>query len=221
MSISPLLDRRGGITHFIAIKLDISDRKRSEVQRYMLAQAVESSSELVAMTDPDLRITFANRALIHALGYSKEKELIGKNIAAIMSPNNAPELFPEIAKGTMEGGVWRGECLHLRADGTDYPISLSTNIVKDSAGRNLGTLGIAQDITARKQFPAKNSDIEVLRFVLVAHGEEVSCKEAFVCNRRVRRIHALPPVVDKLGCSRKRPRSKGGVSSAGYPITGS
>ena len=32
------------------------------------------------------------------------------------------------------------------------------------------------------QFPAKNSDIEVLRFLLVAHGEEVSCEEAFVCN---------------------------------------
>jgi hypothetical protein len=34
-------------------------------------------------------------------------------------------------------------------------------------------------------FPAKNSDIEVLRFFLVSHGEEVSGKEAFVCNRRV------------------------------------
>jgi hypothetical protein len=35
-------------------------------------------------------------------------------------------------------------------------------------------------------FAAKNSDIEILRFILVAHGKEVSCEEAFVCNRRVR-----------------------------------
>src|ERR1022692_3383017 len=42
-------------------------------------------------------------------------------------------------------------------------------------------------------FPAKNSGIEVLRFIPVAHGEEVSCEEAFVCNRRVRQIHAMPP----------------------------
>ena len=34
-------------------------------------------------------------------------------------------------------------------------------------------------------FPAKNSDIEVLRFFQVPHGEEVSGEEAFVCNRRV------------------------------------
>jgi hypothetical protein len=34
-------------------------------------------------------------------------------------------------------------------------------------------------------FPAKNSDIEVFRFFLVPHGEEVSGEEAVVCNRRV------------------------------------
>jgi len=36
--------------------------------------------------------------------------------------------------------------------------------------------------------PAKNSDIEVFRFFLVAHGEELSCEEAFVCNWRVSRF---------------------------------
>src|SRR5215831_3220660 len=34
-------------------------------------------------------------------------------------------------------------------------------------------------------FPAKNSDIEVLRFFLVLDGEEVRGEKAFVCNRRV------------------------------------
>jgi len=41
-------------------------------------------------------------------------------------------------------------------------------------------------------FPAKNSDIEVLRFFLVAHGEEVSCDEAFVHNRYVKQILSCP-----------------------------
>jgi hypothetical protein len=57
--------------------------------------------------------------------------------------------------------------------------------------------GIVTGIVWLDHFPAKNSDVEVLRFVLVAHREEVSCEEAFVRNRRVRPIHALPPVVDK------------------------
>jgi two-component system cell cycle sensor histidine kinase/response regulator CckA len=155
MTIAPVQDRKGEITHYIAIKLDISERRRAEEQHYMLAQAVESSSELIAMTDSELRITFVNRALLHALRYSEEKDLIGKNIAAIMSPNNAPELFTEIATRTMESGEWTGECLHMRADRTDFPVLLSTVIIKDQAGCIMGTLGIAQDITDRKKTEGK------------------------------------------------------------------
>jgi hypothetical protein len=46
-------------------------------------------------------------------------------------------------------------------------------------------------------FPAKDSDVEVLRFFLIPHGEEVRDEEAFVCNRCIRQIHAVPPVVGR------------------------
>ena len=146
-----LLDEHANVTRVLGTAQDITQRKRSEEQISMLAGAVESSSELMAMTDLEFRITFVNHALLHALRYSEEKQLLGKNVAVLMSPNNAPELFAEIATRTMGDGVWRGECLHLRADGTDYPILLSTSVVKDKAGRVLGILGIAQDITERKK----------------------------------------------------------------------
>jgi hypothetical protein len=38
-------------------------------------------------------------------------------------------------------------------------------------------------------FSAKNSDVKVLRFFLIPHGEEMRDQEAFVCNRRVGQIH--------------------------------
>jgi hypothetical protein len=44
---------------------------------------------------------------------------------------------------------------------------------------------------------AKNSDVEVLRFLLVLHGEEVRSEEAFVCNWRIRQTHAVSPAVHK------------------------
>ena len=40
-------------------------------------------------------------------------------------------------------------------------------------------------IFRRDHFPAKNSEIEVLRFFLEPDGEEVRREEAFACNRRV------------------------------------
>src|SRR3977135_2284593 len=45
-------------------------------------------------------------------------------------------------------------------------------------------------------FPAKNSDVEGLRFFLIPHGEEMRHEEAFVCNRCIRQIHAVLPAVD-------------------------
>jgi hypothetical protein len=51
------------------------------------------------------------------------------------------------------------------------------------AYRELGDLA---GIVWLDRLPAKNSDIEVFGFVLVANGEELICEEAFVCNWRVK-----------------------------------
>ena len=67
----------------------------------------------------------------------------------------------------------------------------TAGIENDPRIRQLDVAGIIR----LDHFAAKNSDIEVFRFFLVLHGKEVSCEEAFVCNRRVRQIRAVPPVV--------------------------
>ena len=68
--------------------------------------------------------------------------------------------------------------------------------------------GISQlDVTGifwLDDFPAKNSDIEVLRLFLVSYGEEVRSEESFVCNRCIWQIHSEPPVVN----NRMRPESR-------------
>src|ERR1700730_10563365 len=88
----------------------------------------------------------------------------------------------------------------------------TTGIENDPGVSQLDVAGIFR----LDHFPAKNSDVEVLRFFLIPHGEEMRDEEAFVCNRRVRQIHAVPPVVD----NRMRPESpgfKGSHSLAGDP----
>ena len=85
-----------------------------------------------------------------------------------------------------------------------YPVQIRRRFKKDFwLVRSRTTAGIENDpaisqldvagIFRLDQFPAKNSDIEVLRFLLVAHGKKMSCEEAFVCNRRVRYFYAVPP----------------------------
>jgi hypothetical protein len=63
------------------------------------------------------------------------------------------------------------------------------------------------------QLPAKNSDTEVFRFVLVVCGEEVRWENSFVWDRRVRQAHAVLPATNKLGRDRRCLGSIGKVSS--------
>jgi PAS domain S-box-containing protein len=149
MTITPVRRPSGEISHFIAIKLDITERKRTEDRICRLAQAVENSAELIAIADCEGRISFANRALLQATGFG-EHEVVGKLFSVLLSPRNPPALGQEMVASSLLGGGWRGECLHTRKDGSDFPVFLSTGPIKDGQGSLIGVFGIAQDITHRK-----------------------------------------------------------------------
>ncbi|MBZ5529283.1 MAG: PAS domain S-box protein [Acidobacteriia bacterium] len=150
MTLTAVHGQGGEITHFIAIKQDITQRKQAEERAAWLAQVVENSSEMIAIGDSDLRITFANRAYLQALGYS-EKEVLGKLLPSFQSPCNRPSLTEEIETATSEQSGWKGEVLHRRRDGTDFPTLLSTGLLKDNEGHLLGVFGSALDISERKR----------------------------------------------------------------------
>ncbi len=137
----------------IEVVQDITERKRSEERLYLLSQIVERSPELIAIGDPDGRITYANRAFLKAFGYSEE-EILGKHFSCTISPRNPAALLAEIAEGQtkyLEGDGWQGECLRIRRDGTEFPVLLSRGQIKNPEGRAVGTFGVSRDITGRKR----------------------------------------------------------------------
>ena len=149
MTITPVRNGAGQISHFVASKQDVTDRMRTEKRLSLLSQVLESTSEFIGMGDANANITFVNQAWLRALGYS-EQELIGQSFHFVLSPNNPPKLADEITVKTFAGG-WRGECLHRRKDGTDMPVLLSTGLLNDRDGQSVGVFGIARDIAERKQ----------------------------------------------------------------------
>jgi diguanylate cyclase (GGDEF)-like protein/PAS domain S-box-containing protein len=150
MIIAPVRSRGGRITHFIAIKRDVTARRQAEERIRLLAQAIENSPELIGIGDPVGYFTYVNQALLKVLGYAKE-ELIGKHSQAVLSVNNSAALVEEVQSQGFESSGWRGECLLSTRDGTDLPVFLSVSQIKDEEGHSLGTLGIAQIISDRKR----------------------------------------------------------------------
>lgn len=115
----------------------------------LLAHAVESTSELICLTDVNDRFIFANKAFLAAHGYS-EKQVLGKHPNMLRSPNVDAAIARQIWKHTRRGG-WVGELLHRRKDGTEFPIALRISQVKDRKGYVIGLIGVARDISDLKQ----------------------------------------------------------------------
>jgi len=113
----------------------------------MLAHALRSVNECVSITNVDDVILFVNEAFTRTYGYTEE-ELIGKNIGFLRSTDNSSAFVNEILPATLEG-EWKGELLNRRKDGSEFPIYLSTTIIKDKNGNPLGLIGVASDISER------------------------------------------------------------------------
>ncbi len=140
----PWLNTDHKIAGIIAFALDITDVIQSGEKLKMLAQAIESVSECITITDMNDNIIFVNNAFIQTYGYSKE-ELIGKNIN-IVRPQFPHVTYDEILRETLEGG-WKGELINRKKDGTEFPIHLSTSVIKDEKDNPVALIGIVFDIT--------------------------------------------------------------------------
>jgi len=153
---------------------DISERKRAEEEILMLAHSLRSIKECVSITDINDHILFVNESFLRTYGYSEE-ELTGKHIGILMSDKTPSAIISEILPATLKGG-WKGELINKRKDGSEFPIFLSTTIIKDKAGQILGLIGVASDITENKR-----KEEELLHSIKKAE-ESDRLKSAFLAN---------------------------------------
>lgn len=138
-----------GEPHLQVIIQNLEETKRSEQTISMLAHAIRSISECVSITDMEDNIIFVNNAFLNTYQYTEE-ELIGNNIRIIRSNNNLEEVTKEILPKTIKGG-WSGELLNIKKDGTEFPVSISTSVIKDEGENPVALIGITNNITAHKR----------------------------------------------------------------------
>lgn len=122
-----------------------SQRVRDQQRIELISHAVECTTDLICITDLDDRFIFANKAFLDAYGYT-EAEILGQRPTILASSSTSPGVSAEIMSSTRQGG-WRGELFNRRKDGAEFPISLSTSIIRDPLGQPLGLVGVAHDIT--------------------------------------------------------------------------
>ncbi len=105
MSIAPVRNGQGEITHFITLKQDTTNRTRSEELASMLLQAVQSSADLIGIANRAGEFIFANETMVKMAGYHNQ-ERIGMHLGTILSPDNPAAVGQAVStKGFESGGV--------------------------------------------------------------------------------------------------------------------
>lgn len=171
MTITPLFDDKGAITHFIGVKQDITKRKDIENKlresEEKFRSIIENANDGIYLRDLDGVITFANEKFASIHGYSLN-EVIGRKSWEFMHPEDLAEIkdsgeFDKVQSGEFTEGEERGltkdgEVIYL--DIRTAPLKVDSNII--------GVFGIIRDISKRKQYEEKIKESEE-RFKSIAN----------------------------------------------------
>jgi len=149
-TISSVRDEEGNITHFVAIKEDISAQKAAEEQIRKLEQAVEQSANAIVVTSKDGTIEYVNPAFTRLTGYTHE-EAKGQNLRILKSGKHPKTFYTNLWRTVLRGEVWKSEIINKRKDGRLYWEHMTITPVKDADGEITHFVAVKEDITREKE----------------------------------------------------------------------
>ncbi|MFN6461704.1 MAG: PAS domain S-box protein [Nostoc sp. DedVER02] len=150
LSVSPIHDENGKLSHFIGIQTDISHCKQAEASLRRQALTFENMHDGVIITDLTGNIVDWNPAAESIFGYTKA-EILAKHISILHQPEVSTTLSAKILEKIKQQARWSGEIHFLRKDGTKGISKTTVVPLQDEQGEVIATVGINHDITENKR----------------------------------------------------------------------
>jgi PAS domain S-box-containing protein len=149
--ISPVVDETGAITNFVAVKEDITLKKKNEelirLNEKKFKLVFDKSSEALFLTKPDGSIDAANPAACRMFQFTEEEFiLLGRNaILEDFDPHTQ-----NLLKLRKERDIFSGEMIFKKKNGERIIGEISSSIFQDKDG-TIRTSMIIRDISERKK----------------------------------------------------------------------
>jgi PAS domain S-box-containing protein len=152
-TIAPVEGPDGDIEHFVAINIDITERKRREQTLEQFRSAVEHAGHAVLITDEHGTIEYVNDAFEEISGYSAA-EAIGESPSMLKSGEHDRAFYDELWETIRSGSIWRGEVTNKGKNGERYIVDQTIAPITDR-GKTSGFVAINHDMTELKAYENK------------------------------------------------------------------
>lgn len=149
-TVYPILDVVNETEFIIGYGIDISARKKNELELQRMAYVAEKTNGIVMITDAEKRIIWINHSFEKILGYAPE-EVIGRDPASFLQgAETSRDTIQEIARALKSGTPFSGEILNYTKSGEKIWLYLNIAAVYDDTGKLINYVAVENDITMIK-----------------------------------------------------------------------
>ncbi len=130
------------------LQREIVERKRAEAELRIKDWAIASSINAIVMADLEGNLIYVNATFLKMWGYDSSEETIGRPAVEFWQDRKQAA---RVVRTLLRKGIWQGELVALRADGSTFDGHVVASLVEDDEGEPICLMASMIDMTERKQ----------------------------------------------------------------------
>ena len=147
---SVMPDAAGGVTGFIGVATDATQRRAAQRMLARLGAAIRHATDSVMVANADAEIEYVNEAFERMTGYTAE-EVIGRNPRLLQGAVHSREFYQAMWATLSAGNPWAADFENRRKDGTPLLQEAIVSPIREDDGSISGYVAVARDVTEQRR----------------------------------------------------------------------
>ena len=114
---------------------------------FRLSSAVSMSTDYIVITDFDANIIDINQKTLDMYGADSKDELLGRHFLELIYPAQRGMVNDDVAKVIEKGSLECREYTMISKQGQQYPVQVSTSLVRDADGKPMGMVRVGRKLS--------------------------------------------------------------------------